>query len=101
MSSIRILKTFLSVADQGSFAAAAQRVALTQAAVGQQMRALEADLRRPLFEREGKTVVLSEAGREALPTARKLVALYEQLMARAPASEIVAGTVHLGSVVSA
>jgi len=101
MSSIRVLRTFLSVADEGSFAAAAQRVALTQAAVGQQMRALEADLRRPLFEREGKTVVLSEAGREALPAARKLVALYEQLLARAPASEIVAGTVHLGSVVSA
>ncbi|HYF43675.1 MAG TPA: LysR family transcriptional regulator, partial [Ramlibacter sp.] len=50
MSSIRVLKTFLAVADEGSFAGAANRVALTQAAVGQQMRALEAELRRPLFE---------------------------------------------------
>ena len=61
MTSIRILKTFLAVAGQGSFAGAAAQVALTQAAVGQQMRALEAELRRPLFERQGKSVVLSEA----------------------------------------
>lgn len=101
MSSIRVLKTFLTVATEGSFAAAAQRVALTQAAVGQQMRALEADLRRPLFEREGKTVVLSDAGREVLPSARKLVALYEQMLARTPGSDAIAGTVHVGAVVSA
>jgi DNA-binding transcriptional LysR family regulator len=63
MSSIRVLRTFAAVAGEGSFAAAAGRVALTQAAVGQQMRALEGELRRPLFERQGKTVVLNEAGR--------------------------------------
>ncbi|MBY0412262.1 MAG: LysR family transcriptional regulator, partial [Burkholderiaceae bacterium] len=34
MSSIRLLKTFVAVATQGSFAAAASKVALTQAAVG-------------------------------------------------------------------
>ena len=67
MSSIRLLKTFLAVAAEGSFAAAAPRVALTQAAVGQQMRALESDLRRPLFERQGKVVALNAAGRALLP----------------------------------
>ncbi|WP_343657313.1 LysR family transcriptional regulator, partial [Cupriavidus sp.] len=41
MSTIRFLRTFVSVADQGSFAAAAGQVALTQAAVSLQMRALE------------------------------------------------------------
>ena len=63
MSSLRIFRTFAAVASEGSFAAAAARVALTQAAVGQQMRALEADLRRPLFTRQGKSVVLNDAGR--------------------------------------
>jgi len=101
MSSIRLLKTFLAVAAEGSFAAAAHRVALTQAAVGQQMRALETELRRPLFARQGKSVVLSEAGRELLPTVRKLVALYEQMLASAPSPEPMAGEVHLGAVVSA
>lgn len=101
MSSIRVLKTFIAVATEGSFAAAANRVALTQAAVGQQMRTLEADLRRPLFERQGKAVMLNDAGREVLPTVRQLVTLYERMLASAPSHEPMAGTVHLGAVVSA
>lgn len=101
MSSIRLLKTFLAVAAEGSFAAAAPRVALTQAAVGQQMRALESDLRRPLFERQGKVVALNAAGRALLPDVRKLVALYDQMLMSAPASEAMAGTLHLGAIVSA
>jgi DNA-binding transcriptional LysR family regulator len=101
MSSIRVLRTFIAVATEGSFAAAADRVALTQAAVGQQMRTLEADLRRPLFERQGKSVMLNDAGRELLPSVRQLVALYERMLASAPPQEPMAGTVHLGAVVSA
>lgn len=101
MSSIRLLRTFVAVATEGSFAAAAPRVALTQAAVGLQMRSLEADLKRPLFERQGKSVMLNDAGRELLPTVRKLVALYDQMLASAPSAEPMAGTVHLGAVVSA
>jgi DNA-binding transcriptional LysR family regulator len=101
MSSIRVLRTFAAVASEGTFAAAAARVALTQAAVGQQMRALEADLRRPLFERQGKTVVLNEAGRELVPQVRRLLALYDQMLAPAPAAGAMAGTVHLGAIVSA
>lgn len=101
MSSIRLLRTFLAVAAEGSFAAAAPRVALTQAAVGQQMRALEAELRRPLFERQGKAVVLGDAGRELVPAVRKLVAQYDQLLAMAPSPDAMAGTVQLGAIVSA
>src|SRR2546421_12888237 len=101
MSSIRLMKTFLAVAGEGSFAAAAHRVALTQAAVGQQMRTLEAELRRPLFERHGKAVVLNDAGRELVPAIRKLVSQYEQMLASPTAPESMSGTVHLGAVVSA
>lgn len=101
MSSIRLLRTFVAVAAEGSFAAAAPRVALTQAAVGQQMRLLESELRRALFTRQGKAVVLSDAGRELLPQVRRLVALYDQMLATAPATEPMAGTLNLGAVVSA
>lgn len=100
MSSIRVLRTFAAVASEGSFAAAAARVALTQAAVGQQMRALEGELRRPLFERQGKTVALNEAGRALVPQVRRLLALYDQLLAPGT-DDPMAGTVHLGAVVSA
>lgn len=101
MSSIRLLKTFAAVAAEGSFAAAAARVALTQAAVGQQMRTLESELRRPLFQRQGKSVVLNEAGRALVPQVRRLLALYEQMLAPASQADAMAGTVHLGAVVSA
>src|SRR4051794_30521888 len=101
MSSIRVLRTFAAVAAEGSFAAAAARVALTQAAVGQQMRALEADLRRPLFERQGKTVVLNEAGRELVPQVRRLLGLYEQMLAPLATADAMAGTVQVGAIVSA
>ncbi|MBI2771162.1 MAG: LysR family transcriptional regulator [Burkholderiales bacterium] len=101
MSSIRILRTFAAVATEGSFAAAAQRMALTPAAVGLQMRTLEAELRRPLFTREGKAVMLGDAGREALPAVRRLLTLYDQLLAATPSASAMAGTLHLGSIVSA
>jgi DNA-binding transcriptional LysR family regulator len=101
MSSIRVLRTFLAVAAEGSFAAAANRVALTQAAVGQQMRTLESELGRALFERQGKSVGLSDAGREVLPSLRKLVALYDQAQTAPHVAEPMSGTVHLGAVVSA
>jgi DNA-binding transcriptional LysR family regulator len=101
MPSIRVLRTFAAVASEGSFAAAAARVALTQAAVGQQMRALEAELRRPLFERQGKAVVLNDAGRELVPQVRRLLALYDQMRAPAAGAQEMAGTVNLGAVVSA
>lgn len=95
------MKTFLAVAAEGSFAAAAHRVALTQAAVGQQMRSFEAELKRPLFERQGKAVVLNDAGRELVPAVRRLVAMYEQMLASPAVADAMAGTVHLGAVVSA
>ncbi|MEJ7929953.1 LysR family transcriptional regulator [Ramlibacter sp. AN1015] len=101
MGSIRLLKTFLAVAAEGSFAGAAQRVALTQAAVGQQMRTFESELRRPLFERQGKAVVLNDAGRELVPQVQRLVRQYEQMLALPAAPDAMAGSLHLGAVVSA
>lgn len=101
MSSIRVLKTFLAVASEGSFAAAAGRVSLTQAAVGQQMRTLEADLRRALFTRQGKAVALNDAGNALVPTVRRIVQQYEQMLATPQPHEAMSGTVHLGAVASA
>jgi DNA-binding transcriptional LysR family regulator len=100
MTSIRTLRTFLAVASEGSFTAAAERVALTQAAVGLQMRGLEADLQRALFHRTGKAVELNEQGRELLPLARQMVALHEQMRHNPAASAPMEGTAHLGGVVS-
>lgn len=98
---MRALRTFVAVATEGSFAAAAPKVALTQAAVGLQMRTLEQEMRRPLFERQGKTVQLNAAGRALLPQARHLLALYERMAAGDGPQGPLGGTLHLGAVVSA
>lgn len=101
MPSLRILRTFLAVASEGSFTAAGQRVALTQVAVGLQMRTLEEDLKRKLFTRRGKLVTLNEQGRALVPIATQLVALYEQARHGTQADAPLAGTVQFGSIVSA
>ena len=73
------LRTFLAVADTGSFTAAASRLGFTQPAVSQQIRALEAQLGAArLFRRAGQRVRLTHVGEELLGHARELVALAER-----------------------
>ncbi|WP_213010288.1 LysR family transcriptional regulator [Paractinoplanes toevensis] len=55
-----LLRTFLAVADTGSFSAAAQTLRYTQSAVSQQIATLEADLGTPLLTR--RPVALTPAG---------------------------------------
>ncbi len=73
------LRTFLAVADTGSFTAAATRLGFTQPAVSQQIRALEAQLGPvELFRRSGKQMRLTRAGEELVGHARELVVLAER-----------------------
>ena len=100
MSTIRFLKTFIAVAEHGSFAAAASQVALTQAAVSLQMRSLEEELRRELFDRSGRVAVLNADGRALLPQARRMLALHDEMRLPLAGSEAMAGAVAVGAVVS-
>jgi len=101
MSTIRFLKTFIAVAQYSSFAAAADRVALTNAAVGQQMRALEDEMRRPLFDRSQRQVRLNREGLLLLPKAKKLIADYESMVAGDEVGETMEGEVAIGGITSA
>ncbi|WP_087649061.1 LysR substrate-binding domain-containing protein, partial [Caballeronia choica] len=100
MSNIRFLRTFIAVARYGSFAAAAEKVALTQAAVSMQMQTLEDDLKRPLFDRVGRTNRLTSIGMQILPQAERLVALYDS-MRRTGLDDEIAGSISVGAVDSA
>ncbi len=99
MPSIRVLKTFLVVARVGSFAAAGDEVGLTPAAVGLQVRSLEEDIGRRLFDRVGRSIILNTQGREMVPAALDLVSRYEALAATE--TQGLAGTVVMGALVSA
>jgi LysR family cyn operon transcriptional activator len=59
---IRQLRYFLEVADAGSFSRAAKRLGVSQPAISQQMRDLEAGLRAILLQRRGKRTLLTPAG---------------------------------------
>lgn len=67
------LQAFIAVAEQGSFSLAAESLYLTQPAVSKRVTGLETDLNSRLFDRIGRRVQLTEAGRVLLPRARRVV----------------------------
>ena len=67
------LQAFSAVAEQTSFSAAAERLFLTQPAVSKRIAQLESELGAKLFDRIGRKVSLTEAGKALLPRARRLL----------------------------
>lgn len=66
------LRTFVTVIEQGSFSAAADRLGLTQPAVSIQIRKLEKRLGTALVERVGRTARPTAAGTELLAHADRI-----------------------------
>lgn len=89
------LKTFVAIADTGSFTRAGELVHKTQSAVSMQMRKLEERVGRPLFEREGRASRLTEDGERLLDYARRIVRLNQECIASF-AEEALTGRVRLG-----
>ena len=71
-------RTFLAIADTGSFHAAAQRLNLTQTAVSARVRALEDQLGRRLFVRNKAGARLTAAGGHFMRHANALVHVWER-----------------------
>lgn len=67
------LRTFLAIAETGSFTRAADMVARTQSAVSMQMRRLEERVGKPLFQRDGRATRLTTEGERLLPHARRIL----------------------------
>lgn len=60
---IHQLRYFVTVADQGNFTRAAEQCLVAQPSLSQQIIKLERELGQPLFDRLGRTVRLTDAGR--------------------------------------
>lgn len=72
---LRQVETFRAVAEDLSFSRAATRLGYVQSSVSSQVAALEQELGVPLFDRLGRRIALTEAGKVMLSYSRRLSAL--------------------------
>jgi DNA-binding transcriptional LysR family regulator len=89
------LRTFIAIAETGSFTKAAEVVNKTQSAVSMQMKRLEERIERPIFARDGRASKLTEDGQRLLDYARRIVKLNIETLAAFSDAEL-SGRVRLG-----
>jgi DNA-binding transcriptional LysR family regulator len=77
---IRTLKYFVSLAEEGSFTAAAKAHFVTQPAVSTALKKLEHELGQQLYRIEGRSVVFTHAGQALLEYARRIADLESELI---------------------
>ncbi|GAA4882920.1 LysR family transcriptional regulator [Ferrimonas pelagia] len=73
------LQTFCALVETGHFTRTAEKLAMTQPGVSQQIRKLEAHFGHPLLLREGKKFSLTDAGERVYHQARRSLADLNQL----------------------
>jgi molybdate transport repressor ModE-like protein len=73
-----LLRTFVAIADSGSFTVAAERLGRTQSAISMQVKRLEEIAEQPLFERHARGVSLTGRGEALVTEARRIVLLLER-----------------------
>ena len=96
MLDLEHLRTFVAIAETGSFTRAADVVFKTQSAVSMQMRRLEEKIGKPIFVRDGRSFRLTEEGERLLGYVRRLVRLSDETVAAFDETELT-GSVRLGT----
>jgi DNA-binding transcriptional LysR family regulator len=91
-----VLRTFVAIAETGSFTTAANAVFRTPSAVSMQIKKLEDILGRSVFARDARSVTLTTDGEMLLGYARRLLAINREAVSKFIVPDIV-GIVRLGS----
>lgn len=89
------LRTFVAIADTGSFTRAADEVHKTQSAVSMQVKRLEDRLQTSIFVRDGRNSRLTAEGYKLLEYARRMLRLNDEAV-MALASPELTGSIRLG-----
>jgi DNA-binding transcriptional LysR family regulator len=71
------LNAFIAIAETGSFSHAGERLHLTQPAISKRIAGLEQQLKVRLFDRLGREIGLTEAGRALLPRAYQILGMLD------------------------
>ncbi|MEO0773602.1 MAG: LysR family transcriptional regulator [Pseudomonadota bacterium] len=92
------LRYFREVAQQGHLGQAADRLNVAQSALSLQIKQLEDRLGHPLFDRVGRKLVLTEAGRVALDHADRIFSAGEELLASLASTSDATAPLHVGAL---
>lgn len=94
---VRQLQIFRALAEELNFTRTAEKVNTVQSNVTAQIKALEEEVGTPLFDRLGRRVTLTDAGRRFQPFAEKALAAMEQGMRAIKAGEEPSGPLRIGT----
>lgn len=92
---LALLRSFLAIADEGNFLAAAHRVGKSPSAITVQIKRLEDIIGTPLFLRDARATRLTRAGEKLMPYARRMLSMETELASAFRMDEI-KGAVRLG-----
>ncbi len=90
------LRTFLAVADTKGFTRAGKQVNRSQSAVSMQIKRLEDEVGGPLFDRIGKTAILTAQGNLLMNHARRIVKEHDDAV-KALSGPSLSGFIRFGS----
>ncbi|RYY52487.1 MAG: LysR family transcriptional regulator [Comamonadaceae bacterium] len=76
---LKQLEAFYWAATSATFLVAAERLHVSQSSLSKRIAELEAQLRRPLFDRSGHRAVMTDAGVQLLPLARRMLGLADEM----------------------
>ena len=97
---LRYLDTFICAAELGSFTLAARHLNYAQSTVTTQIDSLEKELHVKLFDRNGKRITVSAAGRDLLQYAYRFQQLENDLHYHFNGNEQISGSLHVGIIES-
>ena len=97
---LRILNTFLKVAQLQSFSKAADSLGYSQSAITVQVQQLENELGVRLFDRIGKNVTITHYGQSFIPYARDVISSATKAAHFAVDDQELTGTLRIGSIES-
>jgi DNA-binding transcriptional LysR family regulator len=91
-----LLRTFVAVVENSGFTRAGERIGRTQSTVSLQIKKLEDGLGRPVFERNGRELLLTPDGEILLTYARQLLHIADEARSRILEPEV-EGIIRLGT----
>ncbi len=94
---VKTLYSIIAVADHGSFNSAARALGLSLSSISVQMRTLEDEVDKVLFDRSRRPPPLTDEGRDFVERARDLIADWERLSASLKRGSS-GGTIRIGAV---